>query len=223
MTPAGWCIGATPPAPGRMMVKETEDETDQTLHIMFDSGDVRGEGRDTNFEYAIKLAATVADYALKNGVPIRVWGSHLSGAGVAAAGSAQQPLGVTLTWPELLQSLAVALPTNRVAVREGLASLPIGANLFVVVSEGDETSHESLRRAVSRSGESIVVRLDGFGDSVGNGDTDHSLDLAGVQVITCKPGGIDQTIAAIEAVGRSQAPVASIESDAKVSAGSGSL
>ena len=136
---------------GRMMVKETEDETDQTLHIMFDSSDVKGEGRDTNFEYAIKLAATVANYALKNGVPIRVWGSHLSGAGVAAAGSAKQPLGVTLTWPELLQSLAVARPTGHVSVGEGLASLPIGANLFVVVSDSDKTSQENLHRAISRS------------------------------------------------------------------------
>ena len=208
---------------GRMMVKETEDETDQALHIMFNSGDVWGEGSDTNFEYAIKLAATVAGYALKNGVPVRVWGSHLSGAGVAAAGSAGDPLGVTLTWPELLESLAVARPTGRVAMGEGLASLPTGANLFIVVSANDGTAHENLRRALVRSGDSIVVRLEGFGEPAGDGDAGDSLEWAGASVLTCRPGGLARTLSNIEGIGRSKSSGASIEPSGKTSTGAGGL
>ena len=206
---------------GRMMVKDTEDETDKTLHIMFDSGDVWGEGRDTNFEYAIKLAATVADYALKNGVPVRVWGSHLSGASVAAAESAGNPIGVTLTWPELLESLAVALPTGRVAMGEGLASLPKGANLFVVVSANDGTAHENLRRVLARSGESIVVLLEGFGEPADDGDAGNSLKWAGASVLTCRPGGLARTLSDIEGIGGSKASGASIEPTGKTLTGAG--
>ena len=208
---------------GRMMVKDTEDETDLTLHIMFDSGGVWGEGRDTNFEYAIKLAATVADYALKNGVPIRVWGSHLSGASVAAAGSGGDRNGVPLTWPELLESMAVAQPTSRAAMGEGLASLPTDANLFAVVSANDEMAHENLRRAVARSGKSIVVRLEGFGELARDDGAGDSLERAGASVLTCRPGGLAQTLSDIEAMDQTQAPRASIEPIGKTSTEAGSL
>lgn len=207
---------------GRVMVKETEDETDQTLHIMFDSGDVWGEGRETNFEYAIKLAATVAGYALKNGVPVRVWGSHLSGASVAAAGSTGDALGITLTWPELLESLAVARPAGREAMGEGLAGLPTGANLFIVVSANGGAAHENLSRALARSGESIVVRLEGFGEPAGNGDAGNSLEWIGASVLTCRPGGLARTLSEIEGMGQPNAPGASIDPGGKASAGAAS-
>lgn len=208
---------------GRMMVKETEDETDKTLHIMFDSGDVWGEGKDTNFEYAIKLAVTVADYALKNGVPVRVWGSHLHGEGVASATATVDPLGTTLTWTELLESLAVASPAGRVAMGEGLASLPTGANIFIVVSADDETAHQNLRRALARSGESIVVRLEGFGEPTMHADVGDSLAIAGASVLTCGPGGLARTLSEIEAMGHSNASGASVAPARKASAEAASL
>ncbi|PKB71093.1 MAG: hypothetical protein BZY87_07130 [SAR202 cluster bacterium Io17-Chloro-G6] len=204
---------------GRMMVKETEDESDKTLHIMFDSGDVWGEGRDTNFEYAIKLAVTVADYALKNGVPVRVWGSHLNGAGVASGASAGGPLDVALTWNELLESLAIARPAGRVAVGEGLASLPTAANLFIVVSANDETAHQDLRRALVRSRESIVVRLEGFGEPATNRDAGNSPEMAGASVLTCGPGGLARTLSEIENMGQWDGSGAFIATTGKTSTG----
>ena len=207
---------------GRMMVKETEDETDQTLHITFDSGDVWGDGRDTNFEYAIKLAATMANYALNNGVPVKVWGSHLNGVSVANAGSTGSSHGATVTWTELLESLAVARPTGRVAMGEGLASLPTGANLFAVVSAEDGMAHADLRRALGRTGQSIVVRLEGFGEPAPNADAGHSLELAGASVLTCRPGDLTRTLSEIEGIGRSMAVVAAMASNGNSSNGAGS-
>ena len=195
---------------GRPMVKVTEEQTDQALHIMFDSGEVWGEGRDTNFEFAIKLAITVADYALKNGVPVRVWGGNLRGAYVSAVGSAGEIGRITLTWPELLEALAIALPTGPAAMGEGLANLPMGANLFIVLSRGDGPAHESLGRALERSGESVVVRLQGFGEPPATGDAAKSLERAGTSVLTCRPGGLAETISEIESLGQRNAPRASI-------------
>ena len=187
---------------GHLMVKETEDQTDLALHVIFDCGDVWGEGRETNFEYAIKLAVAVADYALKHGVPVRVWGSHLFGAHVATAGSTGDPGVVTLTWPELLESLAAARPTGREATEQGLASLPTGANLFMAVSAGDGPAHGNLSRALARSGESMVVLLEGFGEPSGVGDASSTLERAGASVLSCRPGGLAQTLSEIERLGQ---------------------
>ena len=204
---------------GRPMVKETEDHTDRTLHIMFDSGDVFGEGRDTNFEYALKLTATVADYALKNGVPVQIWGSHLCGANVTPEGHVREPKGITLTWPGLLESLAVARPTGRAAMGEGLASLPAGANLFIVVSAEDTPTQKDLGRSLARSGESLVVLLQGFGEPPGIGDSAQSLKMAGYTVLTCRPGGLVQTLSEIEGLGQLYAPEAPTASAGKTTTG----
>lgn len=192
---------------GRPMVKETEDEADQTLHILFDSGDVRGVGKETNFEYAIKLAATVADYALKNRVPVQVWGSHIRGANVAAAGCPQQNKGVTLTWPELLESLAVAVPAGPEAMTEGLNSLPLGANIFVVVSADDDAqTHENLWRTLAWSGKSVVVQLEGFDQQPSGENNGKPLINTSGHVVTCKPGGLTQTLSEIEGLGQTYTP-----------------
>ena len=102
---------------------------------------------------------------------------------------------LALTWPELLESLAVARQAGRVAMGEGLASFPPGANLFIVVSANDETAHENLRRALARSGEAIVVRMLGFGEPTGNGNAGKSLEWTGASVLTCGPGGLDRSLA----------------------------
>ena len=188
---------------GRLMVKETEDQTNRTLHIMFDSGDLWGNGRETNFEYAIKLVVSVADYALKNKVPVCVWGSRLLGSNFAAPGSFADLKGVTLAWPDLLELLAVAQPAGRDAMGQGLANLPTGANLFVIVSADDGPSHQSLNRALARSGETVVVRLEGFGEPQSSEDSARSLEQAGASVLTCNPGGLEQTLTDIENLGRS--------------------
>ncbi|MCH7737494.1 MAG: DUF58 domain-containing protein [Chloroflexi bacterium] len=188
---------------GRLMVKETEDQTNRTLHIMFDSGDPWGYGRESNFEYAIKLVVSVADYALKNMVPVRLWGSNLRGSNFAAPGSVSDFKGVTLAWPDLLNLLAVAQPTGRAAMGEGLANLPTGANLFVVVAADDWPSHQNLDRALARSGEAVVVRLEGFGEPQSAEDPAMSLGQAGASLLTCNPGGLEQTLTDIENLGRS--------------------
>ncbi len=211
---------------GRMMVKETEDQTDKTLQIMFDCGDEWGTERDTNFEYAIKLVATVADYALRNGVPIRVWGSHLIGPNVAAAESIVDPTGVTLTWLELLESLAEARPMGRSAMEEGLVRIPPGANLFIVVSADGGPANKNLERALARTGESLVVRLEGFGEPPNNADVEKSLGWAGASVLTCRPGGLAQTLAEIESLGqpmrREGSAEVSTEAAGKISTGTDS-
>ena len=187
---------------GRLMVKETEDQTNRTLHIMFDSGNLWGYGRETNFEYAIKLAISVADYALKNNVPVRIWGSTIRGTNFAAPGMVSDLKGITLTWRDLLESLAVAQPEGRAAMAQGLANLPTGANVFAVVDDGDWPSHVNLDRALARSGETVVVRLQGFGEPQGPDDCPVSLEQTGASVLTCNPGGLEQTLSDLEALGR---------------------
>ena len=188
---------------GRLMVKETEDQTNRTLHIMFDSGDLWGHGRESNFEYAIKLAVSVADYAMRNQVPVRIWGSNLCGSSFAAPGTITDLKGISHTWSDLLASLAVAQPAGRSAMGEGLASLPIGANLFIVMSANDEPTHENLGRVLARAGEAVVVRLEGFGEPQTAEDYTRSLEQAGASVLTCGPEHLEQTLTDLENLGQS--------------------
>ena len=208
---------------GRLMVKETEDQTNRTLQIMFDSGDLWGSGRDSNFEYAVKLVVSVADYALKNRVPVRLWGSNLSGSNFAAPGTITDLKGVSHTWADLLRSLAVVQPVGRTAMCEGLASLPPGANVFIVMSADDEPTHEGLRRALAYAGEVVAVRLEGFGEPPSAEDTARSLEQAGASVLSCGPGGLEQTITDIENVGLSRDYQAIEASTGLVSVGAGQL
>ena len=191
---------------GRLMVKETEDQTNRTLQIMFDSGALWGFGREANFEYAIKLAVSVADYALKNRVPVRIWGGSIHGSTFAAPGTITDVKGVALTWQNLLETLAVAQSEGSEAMLEGLASLPTGTNLFAVVSAEDTAGHEGLKRALVRSGDTVVVRLEGFGEPEGTESPEDSsveLERSGASVLTCRPGGLSQTLLDMEDLGRS--------------------
>ncbi len=88
---------------GRPMVKESEEQTDQALHVLFDAVHVWGEDKDTTLEYGIKLAASVANYALINEVSVTVWGGALAGVVLAHDHSRT---GNTVEWDELLEALA---------------------------------------------------------------------------------------------------------------------
>ena len=182
------------------MVKEVEDQTNRMVHIMFDTGALLGHGRETNFEYAIKLVVSVADYALRNRVPVQIWGSNIYGATYAAPGSEADVAGIALSWKTLLETLAISEPTDQDPIGNGLINLPMGANLFVVLSGDDQSGHTTLNRALAQAGDTIVVQLEDFGKPEDGETPTGQLVQPGASVISCRPGGLEQTLTAIENV-----------------------
>ena len=140
---------------------------------------------------------------MRNQVPVRIWGSNLCGSSFAAPGTITDLKGVSHTWSDLLASLAVAQPAGRSAMGEGLANLPIGANLFIVMSANDEPTHENLGRVLARAGEAVAVRLEGFGEPQTAEDHTRSLEQAGASVLTCSPEHLEQTLTDLENLGQS--------------------
>lgn len=185
---------------GRLMVKEVEDQTNRMVHIMFSPGALLGYDRETNFEYAIKLVVSVADYALRNRVPVQIWGSNINGTTFAAPGSEADVAGIARSWKTLLETLAIAQPTEQDSISDGLINLPMGANLFVVLSADDKSGHTTLNRALAQAGDTIVVQLEDFGGPETGENLTSPLVQSGASVISCRPGGLEQTLATIENV-----------------------
>ncbi len=181
---------------GRPMVKEFEDPRDQTLHLLFDATRVWGAGRETTLEYAIKVVASVADYARRRRVPVQVWGGDLQGA--ACGGPATDGR----QWTELLQGLALVASGDGTSLSAHLGHLTPGASALVVVSRGDQQSVRSLGLYGPSLQHLAVVALEEFGEPAPEDDLMDSLELARISVARCRPGQLLLLLQALEQLGQ---------------------
>lgn len=166
---------------GRPMVKEFEDPRDQTLHLLFDATRVWGEGRETTLEYAIKVVASVADYARRHRVPVQVWGGDLPGTSAGGPGADRR-------WAELLKGLALVAAGDGASLSASIGRLTPGASALVVVSRGDHQGIRSLGLYGPTLQHLAVVALEEFGEPVSEDDPVDSLELARISVARCRPG-----------------------------------
>jgi uncharacterized protein (DUF58 family) len=176
---------------GRPMVKEFEDPRDQTLCLLFDSTQVWGEGKDTTLEYAIKVVASVADYARRNRISVRIWGGNLPG---DTTGPSYYSTQVETPWSELLRGLALAAPGEGRSLAESLEQLPPGSSALVVVSAGDGPGLRAVGQAAARLHRLAVVALEGFGEPESSSSLLDALELARVSVARCRPGQLPETL-----------------------------
>ena len=184
---------------GRPMVKEVEEETDQTLHILFGTAPVSGSGKETTLEYGIKLAATVANYSLNRNIPVRIWGGLLPGVRVEPAAAARSS--ADLTWQGLLEALAMVAPGQGTPLSEILTRLPTDANLFFAAPTDDYAAFQALDQRLSTLAGCVVVQLQGFGEPGSAADSERHLDAAGVGSVSCGPGGLSDALTAIQSLG----------------------
>ena len=182
---------------GRPMVKESEEQSDQALHVLFDAIHVWGEDRDTTLEYGIKLAASVANYALVHQVSVTVWGGDLSGAALAHDHSWT---GNAIDWNELLETLAMVQPGQGQPLAETLDRLPPGANVFLAASSADVDAFNALEQRMSGLGSLAAVRFQGFGEPTSNREPKESSVHNEIGLVTCQPGGLPETLGVIQGI-----------------------
>lgn len=186
---------------GRPMIKEFEDPQDQTLCVLFDATQEWGEGKDTTLEYGIKVAASVADYARRQRVSVRLWGGNLRGEAVGASLAASQDSPAHSSWPQVLRNLALVRAGEGPHLSESLELVPPGSSALVVVSAGDVQGLRAIGLASAKLHRVMVVALEEFGETQWAGELLDSLEMARVPVARCRPGHLAESFQALEQLG----------------------
>jgi hypothetical protein len=176
------------------MVKEFEDPRDQILCLVFDATRVWGEGKDTTLEYGIKVVASVAGYAHRHWIAVRIWGGNLQGdVTVSSCYSTQSP-GIETSWPEMLRRLALTAPGGGCSLAESLEQLPPGSSALVVVAAGDGPGRRAIGSAAAKLTRLVVVALEGFGEPESSNDLLDALETARIPAARCRTGELAETL-----------------------------
>jgi uncharacterized protein (DUF58 family) len=195
---------------GRPMVKEFEDPRDQTLWLLFDATRVWGEDKDTTLEYAIKIVASVADYARRHRVSARVCGGGLQGEATGTAcGTGPEFFPEFDTefapgayskapWPAILKKLALAAPGAGPALAESLDRVPAGSSALAIVSPGDLPSLVARQRSAAAFQQLAVVLLADFGEPALGVEILDGRAAGWISVVSCPPGRLTETFTALE-------------------------
>ena len=181
---------------GRLMVKELEDPVDRTLYLVFDATRVWGEGRETTLEYGIKVVASVAHYAHRNQMPVRVLGGGLGAAEGRPA--RDRPWHTSVPEHRLLKELAMVALGDGLGLAETLAHVPAGASALVAVSPADRPAMQAIARTSPMLHRLTVVSLEGFGEPEPGGEDLGALRAAKIPVVRCRPGGIREALQSLE-------------------------
>ena len=185
---------------GQLMVRELEDSVDRTLHLLFDATRVWGEGRETTLEYGIKVVASIAHYAHRNQIPVRVLGGRLDCEkeipGKIGAWRNQT------AWPQTLKALASVTRGDGRGLAETVAYVPHGGSVVVAVSAADRTGLQAILKASSMLHRLVVILLEGF-DEAGVDDVElRALQAASTRMVICRPGQIREALQSLEAQDR---------------------
>jgi len=180
---------------GRPMVKEFEDAKDPNLDLVFDASHVQGDDKDTTLEYAIKIVASAADYAVRDLGSVKVWGGNLHGEPV---GSSE---GGNMTWPELLRRLALVKDGDGWSSSRSLSQIYSGSSALVVISADDQPAALAISRMAPVMQRLVVVVLEGFGESESGGPALDTVNQIHIPVLRCVPGQLEETLHALENLG----------------------
>ena len=132
---------------GKLMVREFDQPPQGELRIAFNPGVDLGKGRDTTLEYAIKIAASLAQRSFREGWPFRIW------PGWTKANRT--------TWHGVLEHLVRIQAEPESAVAELIACKGLPGSSVIVVSAADEDSIRLLRGLQSPDYLTVVM-MEGF-------------------------------------------------------------
>ena len=180
---------------GRPMVKEFEDPPEQTLCLLFDAGQLWGQGRETSLEYSIKVVASVANYALCHRASVRVWGGRLQASAFRSPGSSGG------LWQDLLKGLALVAAGEGPGLAQTLRQVPPGSSVLIVVSAADTDGIWAILRAAPIIHGLVVVALKGFGEPETNGEDLDALERARIPLVRCRAGQLPKALQELEQLG----------------------
>ena len=169
---------------GKLMVREFDQPPQGELRIAFNPGVDLGKGRDTTLEYAIKIAASLAQRSFREGWPFRIW------PGWTKANRT--------TWHGVLEHLARIQAEPESAVAELIACKGLPGISVIVVSAADEDSIRLLRGLQSPDYLTVVM-MEGFDSGEDTGAREKLANL-GLRVVPCKLNGLRRALAALAGV-----------------------
>ena len=183
---------------GQLMVKEMEDPVDRTTYLIFDAHEVWGEGRESSLEYGIKVVASVAHYAQRNHLPLKVLGGNV-GAKATETGQGRVPL-APMSWRRLMKDLALVNPGEGNSIAECLSHVPLGASVLVAVSSANRSALQAIYKALPRLHQLTLVALEGFGEPEMPEEALAQLRAAKVPIVFCLPGPLGEALRDLESV-----------------------
>ena len=173
---------------GRLMVKEFDEIPQGEMCVSFNPGFALGQGKDNTLEYAIKIAASLADWSRREGRPFRMWPSGQDGE--------------VSSRHRLMEHLALLKPSESDAVQEFLRHLsPLGVSVLVVSSADSETLQLLYQQAHAPL--TTVILLEGFGPGE-TADAFQRLSDRGMPTVRCRRGdlfGALRSLAGVKAGG----------------------
>ena len=170
---------------GELMVSEFDQTPQGEVRLGFNPAIDLGEGRDTTLEYAIKIAAGLADRCRRDGRPFRMW--------PRPAASEALP-----SWHETLEHLARLRPDPHPSIEEFLGHRTAPGVSVLVISAADKESVGLVARGRALGGAGAVVLLEGF-DAAEDPGAAAALARTGVPVVRCERGRLHE---GLDAMGR---------------------
>lgn len=174
---------------GQFVVKEFEETTQGSVLVAFEGRQEWGEGRETTFEYSIKIAASLAKHCGETG----------RGIGIMVP---PRPLRTT-NWMEAMKYLAGLEIGGTDSLDELTESAEAGQTVVAVVPASEPGLIPSLSNLATRDVQLVVVLLEGFADSEVPDRFASRLGSTNLTLVRCPRGNLE---AAVDALG--QTPVA---------------
>ena len=171
---------------GRLMVKEYDKSPESQTVLFINAGHNAGTGKESTFEYGIKLAASIARACYRRDSSFRM---------------APPGLGVQFPqWRAALEYLARLAEGEGAPAERGLASLARAGRVIAIVAATDGEGLRAVRR-LPAGRLAAVVLLQGFDAEHEEAGVAAALSGAGVPVVACTPGGIQRALDELAAPG----------------------
>lgn len=181
---------------GRLAVREFDTWNDRAVVFAIDAVNVRGNSPESSLDYAARVAASCAKVIEQEGGSVSV---------MTPAGESPE----FLEWAGVMEHLArleQELPGTGSLAKQ-LAVLQPGRRLMAFLTDGSEREASAVCAAAQRGVACVAIvfadKEAGAESGQGEGESPsvqgvHALRQAGVPVVRCAPGELDEVLAAIE-------------------------
>ncbi|NQW17868.1 MAG: DUF58 domain-containing protein [Chloroflexi bacterium] len=170
---------------GRPSVKQYDAGAEDSVIVALDLTFDYGEGSESTLEYASTLCASVA----------RAISSRGGAVSVATGSDLSQP---TFDWSAVMHTLAVAERDPGSPMSASLKDVLPGQRVFSVISSKDISSISTLSSLSRRGAAVAAVVLEGFTEEDEARAAVGQLQQAGVAVVSCARGEIQEALTSIE-------------------------
>lgn len=174
----------------KLMVKEFEGSSRNSLAITFDARGNLGQGKETTLEYAIKIAASAARYCSRRGMRVRL---------LPAQGSLL-PADTSTTL--IMEFLARLEPGDSTNLDHLLEQPRVPDPILAIVSLADPRGPDIVQELSTKTRLLIVVALTGFAEREPSEGVSGNPSPRNTIIIPCRRGELQAALSALETAHR---------------------